>query len=42
MAQETTEQLDPNVSPDDVDIFYTYSPSRDTPPQKPVRILDAK
>ena len=22
-----------NVSPDDVDIFYTYSPSRDTPPQ---------
>lgn len=30
-----------NVSPDDVDIFYTYTPSRDTPPQAPVRILDA-
>jgi hypothetical protein len=30
-----------NVSPDDVDIFYTYSPSRDVPPQAPVRILDA-
>jgi hypothetical protein len=30
-----------NVSPDDVDIFYTYSPSREVPPVTPLRILDA-
>jgi hypothetical protein len=30
-----------NVSPDDIDIFYTYSPSRDVPPVGPVRVLDA-
>tara|TARA_R110000868_G_scaffold51263_4_gene162805 strand:- start:1171 stop:2070 length:900 start_codon:yes stop_codon:yes gene_type:complete len=30
-----------NVTPDDVDIFYTYTPSRDEPPLAPVRILDA-
>lgn len=30
-----------NVSPDDVDIFYTYSPSRDVPPTVPIRVLDA-
>jgi len=30
-----------NVSPDDIDIFYTYSPSRDVPPVGPVRLLDA-
>jgi hypothetical protein len=30
-----------NVSPDDIDIFYTYTPSRDVPPTVPIRILDA-
>ena len=30
-----------NVSPDDVDIFYTYTPSRDVPPVNPIRVLDA-
>jgi hypothetical protein len=30
-----------NVSADDIDIFYTYSPSRDVPPSVPVRVLDA-
>jgi len=30
-----------NVSPDDVDIFYTYTPSRSTPPSGPMRILEA-
>lgn len=30
-----------NVTPDDIDIFYTYSPSRDVPPTVPVRVLDA-
>ena len=29
-----------NVTPDDMDIFYTYSPSRDVPPTVPVRVLD--
>lgn len=29
-----------NVTPDDMDIFYTYSPSRDVPPTVPVRFLD--
>ena len=30
-----------NVSPDDIDIFYTYTPSRDVPPTVPIRVLDA-
>jgi hypothetical protein len=30
-----------NVSPDDVDIFYTYTPSREIPPSDPLRVLDA-
>jgi hypothetical protein len=29
-----------NVTPDDMDIFYTYSPSRDVPPTLPIRTLD--
>lgn len=30
-----------NVSPDDIDVFYTYSPSRDIPPLDPIKVLDA-
>ncbi len=30
-----------NVTTDDVDIFYTYTPSREVPPSVPVRVLDA-
>jgi hypothetical protein len=30
-----------NVSPDDIDIFYTYSPNREVPPTTPIRVLDA-
>ena len=42
MATATYGTIRPsNVSPSDVDIFYTYTPSRDIPPQTPVRILDA-
>jgi hypothetical protein len=30
-----------DVSPSDIEIFYTYTPSRDLPPQTPVQTLDA-
>ena len=42
MATATYGTIRPaNVSPTDVDIFYTFTPSRDVPPQTPVRVLDA-
>ncbi len=42
MATATYGTIRPaNVSPSDVDVFYTYTPTRDAPPQTPVRVLDA-